>query len=716
MVRFLLFSFLSLAWGCAAFAAPQIDWRVKQPFRFFTESRDFDMHREALADVLAANGGDVPADIVSKLERTINDPRWLKEWYRGNTGLYTDPEKSGRPERGWAHHINRRSATCWDWRKQWHSDCSSDTFGVTTRTDYVRPQRHTVEFRLIDPPGGICVWSATPNIFIGNETKLAASIQRSCALPVDARVPFEPEKPEAQRGIDVTVRLPDGSDLRAAKVWVRDRLIVGIGDSYSSGEGNPDTPVEISRKSHRWQVNRPLDYDATEKAMRRVAGGGFHPVRGENGPAGWLDRKCHRSAYSYHLRTALQVALADPKRSAVTFLGFACSGSRIFEGLLQTYEGVENIDPALLTADGRRRQNLSQVDRLMIELCRADPTALPKRKLEFSPPLRGNNGAQIRDISLLRCPDGQFLRPIDMLIISIAGNDVGFSSLIVDVLASKKPPIVQTLPIPIPSLDEVVRVLVRNFGGISVAEAERRTAELPRRFDALKTALAPMPIARAGGKPNIVLTAFPKVEFNENGKLCGLEDKRETLEGIHVRGMLVINEAVLRKVSDFVNGPLNNALIQAARDNNWRFVDKHREVFRTHGVCAQNRPASGVSATENMMMPYYKDAPVPQWFGFEPFSDYRPNGANRLRDTRPYAPRQRWFRTLVDAYLFVQFWPKGSPPGMGEWGLTDPLVAALGGPFHPTAEGHSRIADAVYAEASKFLALPAPTVATLRGN
>src|SRR5690606_32808333 len=94
------------------------------------------------------------------------------------------------------------------------------------------------------------------------------------------------------------------------------------------------------------------------------------PVRAQNSPANWQDRKCHRSAYSYQLRTALQVALADPKHSAVTFLGLACSGAEVAEGLLLPYKGTEGIDPGQLTGDGARRQDMSQINRLTIELCR----------------------------------------------------------------------------------------------------------------------------------------------------------------------------------------------------------------------------------------------------------------------------------------------------------------------------------------------------------
>ena len=47
----------------------------------------------------------------------------------------------------------------------------------------------------------------------------------------------------------------------------------------------------------------------------------------------WLSTACHRSLYSYQTRVALQLALEDEHR-AVTFLGYACSGAEILDGLL----------------------------------------------------------------------------------------------------------------------------------------------------------------------------------------------------------------------------------------------------------------------------------------------------------------------------------------------------------------------------------------------
>ena len=56
--------------------------------------------------------------------------------------------------------------------------------------------------------------------------------------------------------------------------------------------------------------------------------------------AQWTDRWCHRSVYSWQIRTALAAALSDPRQS-FTILPYGCSGATIPEGILYGYNGVE---------------------------------------------------------------------------------------------------------------------------------------------------------------------------------------------------------------------------------------------------------------------------------------------------------------------------------------------------------------------------------------
>jgi lysophospholipase L1-like esterase len=84
-------------------------------------------------------------------------------------------------------------------------------------------------------------------------------------------------------------------------VTVRDLLVVGLGDSIASGEGNPDSAIS--------------------------------PVR-------WQDRRCHRSARSFEALAAGELEAASDG-SSVTFVSLACSGASISAGMLGGYAGIE---------------------------------------------------------------------------------------------------------------------------------------------------------------------------------------------------------------------------------------------------------------------------------------------------------------------------------------------------------------------------------------
>ena len=113
---------------------------------------------------------------------------------------------------------------------------------------------------------------------------------------------------------ELTVRTAGGqTNTTTRTVVVRDRLMVVMGDSYASGEGNPERNI--------------------------VWGDGVvaqQPV--------WADRRCHRSGHAATARAALTLENEDP-RSSVTYLSKACSGGTITNGILGPYKGVDPEDP-----------------------------------------------------------------------------------------------------------------------------------------------------------------------------------------------------------------------------------------------------------------------------------------------------------------------------------------------------------------------------------
>ena len=69
-----------------------------------------------------------------------------------------------------------------------------------------------------------------------------------------ARVPYS--RDQATSGVSVAVTLPDGRQFSERDVVVEDIFIVALGDSFASGESNPDRPVQFS-------PSRELVYDPT---------------------------------------------------------------------------------------------------------------------------------------------------------------------------------------------------------------------------------------------------------------------------------------------------------------------------------------------------------------------------------------------------------------------------------------------------------------------
>jgi len=117
-----------------------------------------------------------------------------------------------------------------------------------------------------------------------------AEIDRGVACTAVLRV-----QGEGTHQIDVEV---EGREPEHAQIDVRDELVVALGDSVASGEGNPQ------------------------------------------GPGRWLDAPCHRSAAAGFEVAVRRLAETDSQHS-ITFVNLACSGAEIHSGLLGRYGGVD---------------------------------------------------------------------------------------------------------------------------------------------------------------------------------------------------------------------------------------------------------------------------------------------------------------------------------------------------------------------------------------
>ncbi len=140
---------------------------------------------------------------------------------------------------------------------------------------------------------------------------------------------------------DVRLTIEDGSGRTMSHtetITVEDWLIVSIGDSVASGEGNPDFP-------------------------------GVCPLIGRCiPPPRWQDLRCDRSRWAGPAQAALAIEEAD-KRSTVTFVHLACSGATIYRGLVGPYKGQNLTDQVPLPpqlAEVRRLVGDRQIDALLV--------------------------------------------------------------------------------------------------------------------------------------------------------------------------------------------------------------------------------------------------------------------------------------------------------------------------------------------------------------
>ncbi|VDK61809.1 unnamed protein product [Onchocerca ochengi] len=111
--------------------------------------------------------------------------------------------------------------------------------------------------------------------------------------------------------VKVLVRLVDHKILHGkARIRIRDYWIGVIGDSFASGEGNPDVPA-----------------NAHDKTMAK-----------------WLSNRCHRSSRSWAYKVYEQMTSAIIEQSAVHFTYLPCTGASVDNGILVVFNSTSQIN------------------------------------------------------------------------------------------------------------------------------------------------------------------------------------------------------------------------------------------------------------------------------------------------------------------------------------------------------------------------------------
>jgi hypothetical protein len=605
----------------AGSGAPHIEWEVKNRFRLFRNEADFQHH------VAAAR-----SDGVLAAERRLAQ------------------ESDGR---GWARETVER--LCVDRAGRLLEFCDRDG----EREVYLAPRDHRVGISLAGtlPANEGCVWS------FDDGDGHPRQVNGACDEEVKARLVSG--RPTVA---SVDIVLPDGTALRlVSEILVRDALVAGMGDSIAAGEGNPDQPVRLSDQGFCFKRFGGGEYYrpgragfSGNKSCATMANDDTRAGEWAQQSARWLSGPCHRSLYSYQMRTALALAVENP-HLAVTFIPLGCSGATINVGFLNSQRARECPSPGSGAAcSGTVRAQIAELTELM---------AAARRH--------------------------QAGRSLDLVLLTIGANDILFSGLIANVMIE-------------PGSE---RSLLSRSGIIASVEDAQKVLdhELPGNFAKARSVLKPLV---GGNLSRVVYVTYGNPALAGPDTPCpGGRD------GFDVHPAFGVDGERLRQAVNFVSRKFLPGIKTLARCEDGKscrdpstdrmtFVDAHQPAFASHGACARadDDPAfdrecfSGKGETFESSLT--KGATDPMTCGY-PASEFR-----------PYASRARWIRTANDSYFTALTYPEGLPAVLQPIDLHDAIwgvfAAVYGGAVHPTAEGHAAMADAALPTAREVLGLPAP--------
>ena len=594
----------------------QLSWEVRNRFRLFREERDF------LLQTDAGRGRSVLA-----AEQALE--------------LQSDG-------RGWARNTVNR--LCIDLLGRVNEPCTRDN----VKESYLTPIDHPIVVRLNRPipVGATCAWS-----FDDGDGPQTSTFD--CAEPVNLRVRYG--RPTVA-SVDVSSG-PDPTQRLTTEIAVRDIFIAGLGDSIASGEGNPDRPIALADEGFCFR-----SYLGTAAAQYyRPSRAGYKGGRACEAPdflsvwqkqsALWFNSACHRSLYSYQLRTALALAVRYP-HIAVTYLPLACTGATIADGLFGSQRARE---------------------------------CLPTKSANTCSGTVNSQLAELRD-ALAAARRRQPERQLDLVLLSIGANDTYFSGLVADVIVDTA----------------TERTLFRRSGAIATVDesrdALRRT--LPQDFARLREALKPMV---GGDLARVIYTSYANPALSDGGTPCpGGRAGFDIHPSFNAAPQRLAN--VVGYIQDEFLPQLkalalcqSGILCKNSRADRMTFVEAHQDAFASHGFCAraQTDPefdrqcfaANGESFDPDIVTA----ANQPMLCG---------RGASEYR---AYLPRARWIRDANDSYFAAMTYPQGLPSNMqpsdihdASWGI---LSAVYGGAVHPSAEGHAAMADAAAPAAAALLQL-----------
>lgn len=425
-------------------------------------------------------------------------------------------------------------------------------------------------------------------------TNLDAPIVKTTPFNTDRKI-LEECLPEGTYNITLTARDDWTGDLHSMSknITVNDILIVQIGDSFASGNGVPEWRAKSAiseihglepeqydlayalaemrlRQNHdqdfitsiwadtgeRFQTRAPVsktintglvglpDFNVTLTQDAKLP---EYSMMSKMHKEHYLS---HRSSYSSGSQAAIALERASTKTS-VTFVNLAMVGATVNDGILGGYKGINS---ERFYSNNTMKSQLDQLQAII-----------------------GN-------------------REIDALLISIGGNDAGFANALEGLIVRDRGGSIS------PGIGPTYSEIETGVHNGTWAAVKNKISDLfclircklewdtlqgldslsgeDGKYDEIRQRISNLNIPVR----NIYITEYPDFSRNSEAETCG--QVLNTIFPDSVPGGLEIKKEELEWARSHILAPLNNAVNQGARLNDWTFVDGIFNGSRNHGLCA----------------------------------------------------------------------------------------------------------------------------------
>lgn len=527
---------------------------------------------------------------------------------------------------------------------------SDSSFDFTN--EYVFPKVETVVARLSNPPEGDCKW-----VYQG----------ASAIKPCKDDFKFSAITQFGVGDTTLHVSAPSLGLEDKASVIIHDRLILGMGDSFASGEGNPDIPTVVDRNGLEsfYQSNN----DAFKNGRWMLFTHYWVAKKAE-----WFNGQCHRSMLSQQVLAALRLA-GDDKHASITLMPLACSGAEVLDGVLTSQQNPPG---------GGKKVIDSQINMAVSGLCKDGLL-----KENYITVYRGHTGSDgmVKTVASIKKCLGEIRVP-DAILLSIGGNDVAFA------------PSIAWATIPADSRNfagaRAVNITNNQIEPVCPKETGRYICEknkpvgrerinkwLPVYYSYMQQQLVSTGLV-VKGKGTVYLTAYPNPSYLEDGKtLCGVDRSADVVEQARYSIPVFFRPSVwqlrftkdeMKVMNDGLINPLYRQMKESARKYGWTLVDGYLDTVKMHGICAGfERKDFQEGNVESKLIPLYPHVVGGKWYPIAPWDDWAYD-----------ISKVRWFRNTNDSVLYQN----------------DDTASIMNGAFHPDFRVHATIADYLYKSVS----------------